>query len=133
MKSTKSDKKSIGSSPILNKMIRKVVMFYSISIASIVATCLLFGFHGLDSIGTGLVVGSLSLVLFGALTFAGNTIPDQLGKLSLPKYNAPTETPHRDSGVSDSSRRDVANRFFLIAFICAAFLFLTGAVLKIAW
>ena len=68
----------------------------------------------------------LGLVLFGALLLAGNTVPAQLSKLSLPLVRRLQENE------SDSSpSKDEGKRFFFTTLICGAFLFVTGLILKL--
>ena len=133
MKSKAIDKKVSHSSPILTQVIRKSFIIYLISVVTLPVICFIFGFQTLDNIGTGLMYGSLCFVLFGAFTFAGNTVPAQLSKLSLPKYNAPYVKRNQEEESDESPTRDEVIRFFLITLICAAFLFITGIFLKITW
>jgi len=133
MKSKSIDKKVSPSSPILTQIIRKSLIIYLLSSAIVPAICFIFGWRSLENIGTGFLYGSLGLALFGALTFAGNTVPAQLSKLSLPKCNAPSVKRHQEAESDESPTRDEGIRFFLITLICAAFLFITGVFLKITW
>jgi len=133
MKSKAIDKKVSPSSPTLTQVIRKSFIIYLISVVTLPVICFIFGFQTLDNIGTGLMYGSLCFVLFGVLTFAGNTVPAQLSKLSLPKYNAPSVNRHQEAKSGKSPTRDEVIRFFLITLICAAFLLITGFFLKITW
>ena len=133
MKPKTTDKKALSSSPILTQVIRKSLIIYLISVVTLPVICFIFGFQTLDNIGTGFMYGSLCFVLFGALTFAGNTVPAQLSKLSLPKYNAPSVKRHQEAESDESPTRDEVIRFFLTTLICAVFLFITGVFLKITW
>ena len=69
--------------------------------------------------------GSLGLVLFGALILAGNTVPAQLSKLSLPSIR-PQEEYENDV----TSFRDEGKRFFFTTLIWGVFLLVTGLILK---
>jgi hypothetical protein len=91
----------------------------------VLAICLIFGWRSLENIGTGFIYGSLGLALFGALLLAGNTVPAQLSKLSLP-FVRPQEEYESDG----SSSKDEGRRFFFTTLICGVFLFVTGLILK---
>ena len=125
MKPKANDMKVSPSSPNLPQIIRKILISYLISAVTVLAICFIFGWRSLENIGTGFIYGSLGLALFGALLFAGNTVPAQLSKLSLPSVRRNQEyesdgAPYRDEG----------RRFFFTTLICGAFLFVTGFVLK---
>ena len=70
--------------------------------------------------------GSLGLALFGALLLAGNTVPAQLAKLSLPSVRR-----HQESDSDGSPSIDEGIRFFFLTLICGVFLFVTGLFLKL--
>ena len=97
---------------------RKFLIVYLISAFTVLAICFIFGWRSLENIGTGFIYGSLGLALFGALLFAGNTVPAQLSKLSLP-FVRPQEEYESDG----SSSKDEGRRFFFTTLICGAFLF----------
>ena len=65
-----------------------------------------------SDLGTGFMYGSLGLVLFGALILAGNTVPAQLSKLSLPSVRRHQEFENDGSPSTDEGRR-----FFFTALI----------------
>ena len=130
MKPSATDRKVSPSSPILTMIIRKSLVVYLISAAVVPAVCFIFGWRSLDNIGAGFIYGSLLLVIVGTLIFAGNSVPAQLSKLSLPKYNAPSPGHHQEAEADDSSSKDGAIRLFFAALICGAFLFVTGLFLK---
>ena len=125
MKPKATDQKFSTSSPNLSQIMRKILIVYLISAATVLAICLIFGWRSLENIGTGFICGSLGLALFGALLLAGNTVPAQLSKLSLP-FVRPQEEYESD----DSSSKDEGRRFFFTTLICGAFLFVTGLILK---
>jgi len=83
-----------------------------------------------DNIGTGFNYGSLCLTLFGTLTLFGNTVPAQLSKLSLPKYNPPSAEPHKETEIDGSAPNNRGIELFLTSLICGAFLFITGLILR---
>ena len=91
MKPKATDKKVSTSSPNLPQIMRKILIVYLISAVTVLAICLIFGWRSLENIGTGFIYGSLGLALFGALLLAGNTVPAQLSKLSLPSVRPQEE------------------------------------------
>jgi len=125
MKPKATDKKVSTSSPNLPQIMRKILIVYLISAVAVLAICLIFGWRSLENIGTGFMYGSLGLALFGALLLAGNTVPAQLSKLSLPFVR-----PHEEYESDGSSPKDEGRRFFFTTLICGAFLFVTGLILK---
>ena len=125
MKPKATDQKVSTSSPNLSQIMRKILIVYLISAATVLAICLIFGWRSLENIGTGFIYGSLGLALFGALLLAGNTVPAQLSKLSLPSVRRNQE--YESDG---ASYRDEGRRFFFTTLICGAFLFVTGLILK---
>ena len=113
------------SSQNLVQIMRKTVVVYFISAAIVLIVCFIFGWRSIENIGTGFIYGSLGLALFGALLLAGNTVPAQLSKLSIPSVKPQKEykndgTPSTEEGI----------RFFFTTLICGAFLFVTGLILK---
>ena len=112
-------------SPNLTQIIRKILVVYLVSAVTVLVICFIFGWRSLDNIGTGFIYASLGLVLFGALLFAGNTVPAQLSRLSLPSVRRTQE-----SESIGSPSKDEARRFFFTTLICGAFLFVTGLFLK---
>ena len=124
------DSKISTSSPILTMIIRKSLIIYIISAAIVPLICFVFGWRSLENIATGYLYGSLGLALFGALVFAGNTVPAQLSRLSLPKYNAPSLNHDQEVEIDGSSSRNRAIRFLFTTLICGGFLLLTGLFLK---
>ena len=119
------DKKVSPSSPNLPQIIRKIFIVYFISAAIVLVICFVFGLRSIENIGTGFIYGSLGLALFGALLLAGNTVPAQLSKLSLPSVR-PQEEYENDG----TSSKDEGKRFFFTTLICGAFLLVTGLILK---
>lgn len=103
----------------------KILIVYFISAAILLVVCFIFGWRSIENIGTGFIYASLGLALFGALLLAGNTVPAQLSKLSLPSVR------HQEDYESDgTSSKDEGKRFFYTTLICGALLFLTGLLLK---
>jgi hypothetical protein len=88
--------------------------------------CFIFGWRSIENIGTGFIYGSLGLALFGALLLAGNTVPAQLSKLSLPSVRR-----HQENESDASPSKDEGKRFFFTTLICGVFLFVTGLILKL--
>ena len=125
MKPKATDQKVSTSSPNLPQIMRIILMVYLISAVTVLAICLIFGWRSLENIGTGFIYGSLGLALFGALLLAGNTVPAQLSKLSLPSVR-----PQEEYESDGSSSKGEGRRFFFTALICGAFLFVTGLILK---
>jgi hypothetical protein len=126
MKPKANDKKVSSSSTNLHQIIRKILIVYLISAVTVLAICFIFGWRSLENIGTGFIYGSLGLALFGALLLAGNTVPAQLSKLSLPSVRRQEEYE-----ADGSPSKGEGRRFFFTTLICGAFLFLTGLILKI--
>jgi hypothetical protein len=104
---------------------RRILIVYFISAAIVLVICFIFGWRSLEHIGTGFIYSSLGLALFGALLLAGNTVPAQLSKLSLPSVRPKEE--YENDGISS---KDEGRRFFFTTLICGAFLFVTGLILK---
>jgi hypothetical protein len=125
MKSQATAQKVSTSSQNLVQIMRKILIVYFISAAIILVICFIFGWRSMENIGTGFIYGSLGLALFGALLLAGDTVPAQLSKLSLPSVR-PQEEYENDS----TSAKDEGKRFFFTTLICGAFLFVTGLFLK---
>ena len=125
MKPKDNDKKVSHSSQNLPQIMRKILTIYFISAAIVLAICFIFGWRSLENLGSGFIYGSLGLVLFGALILAGNTVPAQLSKLSLPSVR-PQEEYENDG----TSSKDEGKRFFFTTLICGAFLLVTGLILK---
>ena len=125
MKPKATDQKVSTSSPNLPQIMRKILIVYLISAVTVLTICLIFGWRSLENIGTGFMYGSLGLALFGALLLAGNTVPAQLSKLSLPSVR-PQEEYENDG----TSSEDEGKRFFFTILICGAFLLVTGLILK---
>ena len=121
----KANDKNKSFSSNLHQMILKILIGYLISAIMVLAICFIFGWRSLENIGTGFIYGSLGLALFGALLLAGNTVPAQLSKLSLPSVNR-----RQDYENGGSLYRDEGKRFFFTTLICGVFLFLTGLILK---
>ena len=113
------------SSTNLPQVIRKVLIVYLTSAVAVLVICFIFGWRSLENIGTGFLYGALGLILFGALLFAGNTVPAQLSKLSLPSVRHPEE--HESDG---SPLMDEGRRFLFTTLICGGFLLVTGLILK---
>jgi len=126
MKPKADDKKVSASSPNLPQIVRKILIVYLISAVTVLVICFIFGWRSIENIGTGFIYGSLGLALFGALLLAGNTVPAQLSKLSLPSVRRQEE--YENDG---SSSKDEGKRFFFTTLICGAFLFVTGLILKL--
>ena len=118
-------------SSVLTQIIRKSLIIYLLSSVTVPAVCFIFGWRSLENIGTGFIYGSLGLALFGALTFAGNTVPAQLSRLSIPKYIVPSLKNNQDAESDGSLNRDGGKKFLFTTLICGAFLFMTGLFFKI--
>jgi hypothetical protein len=130
MKPNVIDKKVTTSPSILAQIIRKSLIIYLLSAVSVPAICFIFGWRSLDNMGTGFMYGALGLVLFVALILAGNTVPAQLSKLSIPKYSPPHLRSHQEAECDGSLHGDGRTIFFLAILICGALLFVTGICLK---
>ena len=117
-------KRVSSSSPNLSQKVRKILIVYLISAVIVLVICFIFGWRSIENIGTGFIYGSLGLALFGALLLAGNTVPAQLSKLSLPSVR-PQEEYENDG----TSSKDEGKRFFFTTLICGAFLLVTGLIL----
>ena len=130
MKPEAIDSKVSPFSTILTPIIRKSLIIYFIAVVIVPAVCFVFGWRSLASIGTGFIYGSLALAICGALIFAGNTVPAQLSRLSLPKYSAPSPGRPRGAEAADPSAINRGIRFFFKTLICGAFLLVTGLFLK---
>jgi len=128
MKPKANDKKASPFSENLPQIIRNLLLIYLVSAVTVLVICFIFGWRSSENIGTGFISGSLCVALFGALLLAGNTVPAQLSKLSLPSVKG-QEKYESD----DSPSKDEAGRFFLTTLICGAFLFVTGLFLKMLW
>ena len=124
------DQKSVAS-PNLIQFIRKSIFIYVIFAVALPIFCIVLGWRTLDDIGTGFIYGSLCLLLFGTLTLFGNTVPAQLSKLSLPKYNPPSTEPHKETEIDGTVTSNLGKELFLTSLICGALLFVTGLILKV--
>ena len=125
-----SDQKSI-TSPSLIQFIWKSIFICVIFAVALPISCIILGWRTLNNIGTGFIYGSLCLLLFGTLTLFGNTVPDQLSKLSLPKYSPPSTEPHKETEIDGSVTSIRGKELFLTLLICGALLFVTGLILRI--
>jgi hypothetical protein len=74
MKAKANDKQGATSSTNVPRMIRKNMIIFLISAATVLAIRMIYGWRSLEKIGTGFLYGSLGLVLLGALLLAGNTL-----------------------------------------------------------
>ncbi len=126
MKPKANDKKVSPSSPNMPQIVRKILIVYLISAVIVLVICFIFGWRSIENIGTGFIYGSLGLALFGALLLAGNTVPAQLSKLSLPSVRR-----HQENESNISPSMDEGKRFFFTTLICGAFLFATGLIFKL--
>ena len=126
MKPEATEPKDSTSSQNQAQIMREILIIYFISAAIVLAICFIFGWRSLENIGTGFIYGSLGLALFGALLLAGNTVPAQLSKLSLP-----FDRRHQENESDGSPSKDEGKRFFFTTLICGAFLFVTGLILKL--
>lgn len=124
------DQKSVAS-PNLIQFIRKNLFIYVIFAVALPIFCIILGWRTLDEIGSGFIYGSLCLLLFGTLTLFGNTVPAQLSKLSLPKYNPPSAEPHRETEIDGLVTSNLGKGLFFTSLICGALLFVTGLLLKV--
>jgi hypothetical protein len=124
------ERKSVAS-PNLIQFIRKSIFIYVIFAVSLSIFCIVLGWRTLDDIGTGFIYGSLCLLLFGTLTLFGNTVPDQLSRLALPKYNPPSAKPHKKTEINGTVTSNPGKELFLTSLICGALLFVTGLTLKV--
>ena len=125
MKPKATVQKVSSSSQNLTQIMRKILFVYFISAAIVLVICFIFGWRSIENIGTGFIYGSLGLALFGALLLAGNTVPAQLSKLSLPSVRPQEE--YKNDGTSS---KDEGRRFFFTTLLCGALLFVTGLILK---
>ena len=125
MKPKANDKKASPFSENLPQIIRNLLLIYLVSAVTVLVICFIFGWRSSENIGTGFISGSLCVALFGALLLAGNTVPAQLSKLSLPLVR-----PQEEYESDGSSPKDEGRRFFFTTLICGAFLFVTGLILK---
>ena len=125
MKPKATAQKISTSSQNLAQIMHKILIIYFISAAIVLVICFVFGWRSIENIGTGLIYGPLGLALFGALLLAGNTVPAQLSKLSLPSVRR-----HQEYDSDGSPSTDEGRRFFITTLICGAFLFVTGLVLR---
>jgi hypothetical protein len=125
MKPKASAQKVTTSFQNLAQIMPKILIVYFISAAIVLVICFVFGWRSIENIGTGFIYGSLGLALLGALLLAGNTVPAQLSKLSLPSIR-PQEEYENDVTLS----KDEGKRFFFTTLICGAFLSVTGLILK---
>jgi len=123
MKPKATAQKASTSSQNFAQIMRKILIVYFISAAIVLVICFVFGWRSIENIGTGFKYGSLGLALFGALLLAGNTVPAQLSKLSLPSVRPQEEN-------DGTSSKDEGKRFFYTTLICGAFLLVTGLILK---
>ena len=126
MKPKANDKKVSPPSPNLPQIVHKILIVYLISAVFVLVICFIFGWRTIEYIGTGFIYGSFGLALFGALLLAGNTVPAQLSKLSLPFVRRQEE--YENDG---SPSKDEGKRFFFTTLICGAFLFATGLILRL--
>ena len=124
------DQESI-TSPSLIQFIWKSIFICVIFAVALPISCIILGWRTLNNIGTGFIYGSLCLLLFGTLTLFGNTVPDQLSKLSLPKYSPPSTEPHKETEIDRSVTSIRGKELFLTLLICGALLFVTGLILRI--
>jgi hypothetical protein len=125
MKPKATAQKISTSSQNLAQIMRKILIVYFISAAIVLVICFVFGWRSIENIGTGFIYGSLGLALFGVLLLAGDMVPAQLSKLSLPSIR-PQEEYENDV----TSFRDEGKRFFFTTLIWGVFLLVTGLILK---
>jgi hypothetical protein len=123
------DQKLVAAANLI-QFIRKNLFIYVIFAVALPIFCIILGWRTLDDIGSGFIYGSLCLLLFGTLTLFGNTVPAQLSKLSLPKYNSPSAEPHRETEIDGLVKINLGKGLFLTSLICGALLFVTGIILK---
>ena len=126
MKPEATAQKVSTSSQNLPQIIQKILIVYFISAAIVLVICFISGWRSIENIGTAFMYGAVGLALFGALLLAGNTVPAQLAKLSLPFI--PTR---EEIEIDRTSPKDEGKNFFFTTLICGAFLFVTGVILKI--
>lgn len=124
MKPKAAERKVTTSSHYRAQIMRKILIVYFMSAAVVLVICFIFGWRSVENIGTGFIYGALGLTLFGALLLAGNTVPAQLSKLSLPSVR-----PQEEYRNHHTSSKDEGRRFFFMTLICGAFLFVTGFIL----
>ena len=125
MKPKATVQKISTSSQNLAQIMRKILIVYFISAAVVLVICFVFGWRSIENIGTGFIYGSLGLALFGALLLAGNTVPAQLSKLSLPSIKR-----HQEYESDGFPSKDEGRKFFFTTLICGAILLLTGVIIK---
>ena len=116
MKPKATAQKISTSSQNLAQILRKIFIVYFISAAIVLVICFVFGWRSIENIGTGFIYGSLGLPLFGALLLAGNTVPAQLSKLSLPSVR-----PQEEYQNGGTSSKDEGKRFFFTTLISEHF------------
>ena len=124
-----TDKKPITSQSAI-QLIRKSILIYILFAVVLPILCIILGWRTLGNFGTGFICGSLFLILFSTLTLFGNTVPDQLSKLSLPKYSPPPTEAHKKTKIDGSVEGNRRKELFLTSLISGAFLFVTGLILR---
>jgi hypothetical protein len=130
MKPKATDRSVSSFSSSLTQLIGKSFIIYLLSAVAVPVMCFIFGWRSLDTIGSGFIYGSLGLALFGAAIFLVNTMPARLSRLSLPKYNVPSQQRHQEAESDGPAPRLAGIGFFFTTLICGALLFLTGLFLK---
>ena len=130
MKPKVNDINFLNISPNQIQTIRKSILVYLLSAVIVLAICYIFGWRSTENIGTGFIYGSFGLVLFGALILAGNTVPAQLSKLSIPKYAAPSLKRRQDAERDVSQIGNEGIRLFCTTLISGVLLLGTGLLIK---
>jgi hypothetical protein len=131
MKLRATDNEISNSSLTPNRLVRKSLIIYLPLVVIVPIICFILGRRSLDNIGSGFIYGSVGLVLFGALTFAANTVPAQLSRLSLPKYKRPSFKRLQEGEGGDSQTIAEGKIFLFATVICGVLLLVTGFFLKI--
>jgi len=96
--------------------VRKNIFIYVILAVALPIFFIILGWQTLKSIGTGFIFVSLCLLIFGTLTLFGNPVPDQLSKLSLPKYRPPSTEPHKETEIGGSAPKNRGKEPFFYIF-----------------
>ena len=120
-----SDIKSSASIPI--QIAKRSFIIYLIATFLVIVICLVFGWHSIENFGTGLIYGSVGIVIFGALIVTGNS-----AQLPIPDLNyfISTRRPHHEAITEHLRFRDRGLLFFLTTLMSGVLLFSTGLLIK---
>jgi hypothetical protein len=123
------DEKSVAPANLI-QFIRESIFIYVIFAVSLPIFCIILGWRTSDEIGTGFIIGSLCMSIFGTLILFGNTVLAQLSKRSLPKYSPPSAKPYKEAEIDGPLTSKLRINLFLISLFCGALLLVTGLILK---